>query len=112
MQPLLDPHVARDGSRDGAVRTRVAPGSGLLTLANEGSVDLRDLRFELPNEAGTSFFVAAELPVAVLPVGESAGFITSRSMGGGGSDQFELPVTARTPRGEEVTRKAFVNLVS
>jgi hypothetical protein len=86
-------------------------GQGLLTLANEGSVDLHDLRFELPEEAGTSLHVFAELPIAVLPVGAEAGFVTARTMGPG-ADHFELPITARTSDGKQIATKAFVNLVT
>lgn len=86
-------------------------GKGVLTLTNEGSVDLLDLRFELPEEAGTSFHVFAELPVTVFPAGASVGFITARTMGQG-SDHFELPITARTADGKQVATKAFVNLVT
>lgn len=89
---------------------RRGSGSGLLTLSNEGSVDLHDVRFELPDEAGTSLFIAAELPIAVLPIGGEAGFLTSRTMGAG-ADQFELPITARTPDGTSVATTAYVNLV-
>jgi predicted nucleotide-binding protein len=86
-------------------------GGGLLTLTNDGSVDLLDLRFELPEEAGTSFHVFAELPVTVFPAGARVSFITARTMGQG-SDHFELPITARTADGKQVATKAFVNLVT
>ena len=82
----------------------------MLTLVNEGSEDLYDVRFELPDEAGTSFWVAAELPISVLPAGAGAGFVTARTMGHA-ADHFELPVTARTADGTRVTTTAFVNLV-
>jgi predicted nucleotide-binding protein len=84
---------------------------GRLTLTNEGSADLLDLRFELPDEAGTSFQVVAELPVTFFPAGQSIGFVTWRTMGSG-SDHFELPITARTADGKQVATKAFVNLVA
>jgi predicted nucleotide-binding protein len=86
-------------------------GGGVLTLRNEGSVDLLDLRFELPEEAGTSFHVFAELPVTVFPAGATVGFKTSRTFGQG-SDHFELPITARTADGKQVATKAFINLVT
>jgi hypothetical protein len=86
-------------------------GEGLLMLTNEGSADLFDLRFELPEEAGTSFHVFAELPVTVFPAGESVGFITALTMGQV-SDDFELPITARTADGKQIATKAFVNLVT
>jgi predicted nucleotide-binding protein len=86
------------------------PGAGVLTLVNEGSEDLYDVRFELPDAAGTSFWVAAELPISVLPAGAGAGFVTARTMGHA-ADHFELPVTARTADGTRVTTSAFVNLV-
>ena len=82
----------------------------MLTLSNRGSVDLHDVRFELPEEAGTSLFIAAELPIAFLPIGGEAGFVTAQTMGIG-ADQFELPITARTPDGESVATTAYVNLV-
>jgi predicted nucleotide-binding protein len=94
-----------------AYHARTAGGEGRLTLTNVGSVDLLDLRFELPEEAGTSFHVLAELPVAVLPAGASVGFITVRTMGQG-SDYFELPITARTADGKQIATKAFVNLTT
>jgi hypothetical protein len=87
-----------------AYHARTAGGEGRLTLTNVGSVDLLDLRFELPEEAGTSFHVLAELPVAVLPAGASVGFITVRTMGQG-SDYFELPITARTADGNRLQQK-------
>jgi predicted nucleotide-binding protein len=89
----------------------VAKGGGVLTLRNQGSVDLLDLRFELPEEAGTSFHVFAELPVAVFPAGAAMGFKTARTFGQG-SDHFELVITARTAEGKQVATKAFVNLVT
>jgi predicted nucleotide-binding protein len=84
---------------------------GLLTLTNEGASDLLDLRFELPEEAGTSFQVVAELPVTFFPAGQRIGFVTVRTMGSG-SDHFELPITARTADGKQVATKAFVNLLT
>lgn len=90
---------------------RRAKGQGVLTLTNDGPVDLYDLRFELPEEAGTSFHVMAELPVPFVPVGKSVGFLTARTMGLT-SDHFELPVTARTSDGTQVAARAFVNLVT
>ena len=83
-------------------------GEGLLALTNGGSVDLLDVRFELPEEAGTSFHVFAELPVAVLPAGTTVAFNTARTMGPGAM-QFELLITARAPNGEQVATKAFVS---
>jgi predicted nucleotide-binding protein len=86
-------------------------GEGLLTLTNDGSADLLDLRFELPEEAGTSFYVFAELPVTVFPAGARVSFMTARTMGQV-SDHFELPITARTADGTQVATKAFVNLAT
>jgi predicted nucleotide-binding protein len=94
-----------------AHHARTGGGQGLLTLTNDGSVDLLDLRFELPEEAGTSFHVFAELPVTFFPAGAKVGFSTARTMGQG-SDHFELPITARTADGKQVATRAFVNLVT
>lgn len=85
-------------------------GRGRLILTNSGPVDLHDLRFTLPPEAGSSFHVAAELPIATLPVGKSVGFVAMRTMGQG-ADNFEIPITARTPDGGSVETKAFVSLL-
>jgi hypothetical protein len=84
-------------------------GRGRLELANTGTVDLIDVRFTLPPEAGSSFHVAAELPIAKLPVGKSVGFAAIRTMGGGATS-FEIPVTARTPDGTAVELRAWVSL--
>jgi hypothetical protein len=85
-------------------------GRGMLSLRNTGSVDLHDLRFKLPPEAGTSFHVAAELPIPKLPVGKSVQFHTARTMGPG-STTFDIPITARTPGGVPVETEAFVSLL-
>ncbi len=85
-------------------------GRGRLILTNSGSVDLHDLRFKLPPESGSSFHVAAELPIAKLPVGKSVGFVAMRTMGPG-AHNFEIPITARTPDGAPVETEAFVSLV-
>jgi hypothetical protein len=85
-------------------------GRGRLILTNSGSVELHDLRFKLPPEAGTSFHVAAELPIPKLPVGKSVGFVAMRTMGKG-ANSFEIPITARTPDGAPVETDAFVSLV-
>jgi hypothetical protein len=110
---VMIPQESEDGAvRVAAVHSRGArAGQGVLTLTNDGELDLFDLRFDLPEEAGTSFQVFAELPVTVFPVGASVGFVTARTMGGG-SDHFLLPVTARTPEGRQVATSAFVNLIT
>ncbi len=60
-------------------------GKGRLQLTNHSSVPLHDLRFEIPPEAGSAFWVdMSGLPIAKLPPGKSVSFITHRSMGGGG----------------------------
>jgi hypothetical protein len=86
-------------------------GRGRLIFTNSGSIDLHDLRFKLPPEAGSSFHVAADLPIAKLPVGKSVGFVAMRTMGSG-ADNFEIPITARTPDGSPVETAAFVSLVT
>jgi hypothetical protein len=85
-------------------------GRARLELTNKSTVTLHDLRFELPPEAGSSFFVHAELPVARLPAGKSVRFLALRTMGSG-SSHFEIPITARTPDGSLVRTEAFVSLV-
>jgi len=86
-------------------------GVGVLSLTNRGSVDLYDLRIELPDKAGSSFQVFAQLPLEQLPVGETIGFLTARTFGPG-ADHFELSITARTSDGQQVATEAFVNLVT
>jgi hypothetical protein len=83
-------------------------GRGKLIFTNNSSVALHDFEFDLPPEAGTSFFVAGE-SVSMLPVGRSVGFVTSRSFGTGASS-FEIPITARMEDGRTVTTKAWVSL--
>ena len=85
-------------------------GSGRLQLTNYSPFAIHDLRFEVPEEAGPSFHVHADLPVAKLPSGKSVGFITSRTMGPG-ADHFELKITGRTPDGQPLEATAFLSLV-
>lgn len=84
-------------------------GRARLYFTNQSGIR-HDFRFNLPPEAGNSFYVAAEQPVEIFPDGETIGFVAARSFGTG-SDHFEIPITARTPDGEAVSTKAFVSLV-
>jgi hypothetical protein len=85
-------------------------GNGRLQLTNYSGFAIHNLRFEIPDEAGPSFHVHADLPIAKLPSGKTVGFITSRSMGPG-ADHFEIKITGRTPDGEPIETVAFISLV-
>ncbi len=82
----------------------------VLQITNHSSVDVYDLNFELPEEAGGSFHVHADLPLKKLPPGATASFPAIRFMGDG-ADHFEITITGRTPDGEAVSVPAFISLV-
>ena len=82
----------------------------VLQITNHSSVDILDLKFEIPEEAGHSFHVHADLPLKKLPIGETASFPATRFIGDG-ADHFEISITGRTPDGEAVSVPAFINLV-
>ena len=85
-------------------------GRGRLQFTNYSPFPVHDLRFEIPDEAGPSFHVDANLPVSRLPLGKSVGFIASRTMGPG-SDHFEIRITGRTPEGDPIETTAFISLL-
>lgn len=82
----------------------------VLQITNYSAVDVHDLSFEIPEEAGNSFHVHADLPLKRLPPGETASFPTIRFVGDG-ADHFEITVTGRTADGEVISVPAFINLV-
>ena len=84
--------------------------SGRLQITNYSSFAIHDLDFEVPPEAGPSFRVITDGPIAKLPAGKTASFIVSRSMGPG-VDHFEISITGKTPDGEPVEVSAFIGLV-
>jgi hypothetical protein len=82
----------------------------VLQITNYSSVDIHDVSFEIPEEAGSSFHVHANLPLKKLPPGATASFPAIRFVGDG-SDHFEIMITGRTPEGEAVSVPAFISLV-
>lgn len=81
----------------------------VLQITNYSSVDIYDLTFEIPEEAGGSFHVHAELPLKKLPPGATASFPAIRFLGDG-SDHFEITISGRTPDGETISVPAFISL--
>jgi hypothetical protein len=107
----LPSHPPTNAARIDATYLDRGHGNGRLQLTNYSPFPIHDLRFELPDEAGPSFQVHAELPIAKLPPGKSIGFITSRT-NGPGADHFEIKITGRTPDGDPIESAAFISLVS
>ena len=86
-------------------------GGGRLEIINRGTLAIRDLDIEIPEEAGPSFSVLSdELPISFLPPGKSVFLLASRSMGPG-SDHFMIKITGVTEDGEPVSDDAFVSLL-
>lgn len=85
-------------------------GNGRLQLTNHCSFAIHNLTIEVPEEAGPGFWLHQDEPVAKLPAGESAAFITSRAMADG-KDHFEITIRGETPDGAPVETTAFVSLL-
>ena len=84
---------------------------GKLRITNYSPFPIHDLSFEVPDEAGPSFHVMTNsLPVNRLPPGKSVSVSVSRTMAPG-SDSFEIKITGRTPDGDPVEERAFIDLV-
>lgn len=94
---------------DATYRNR-GKGDGVLQITNFSSLDIFDVSFQLPAEAGGSFHVHADLPLKKLPSGKSASFPATRFLGNG-ADHFEITITGRTPDGDQVSVQAFISLV-
>lgn len=94
---------------DATYRNR-SRGKGVLQITNHSPFDIHDLSFEIPQEAGPSFHVDADLPMKKLPSGKSASFNASRFTGNG-ADHFEITITGRTPDGDPVSVPSFISLV-
>jgi len=84
-------------------------GNGRLQITNYSSFEIY-LGFEIPEEAGPSFHVHAELPVRKLPPGKTVSFPAIQFIGQG-ADHFEINITGRTPDGDSVMVPAFISLV-
>lgn len=85
--------------------------SGRLQITNYSSFAIHELDFEIPPEAGPAFSVLKdELPIAKLPPGKTASFITTRVMAPG-ADHFEITIKGKTPDGQPIEELAFISLV-
>ena len=104
------PEAARTARLDVQYNAGYSGSSGRLSIINIGSVDLHDVEFEMPEDAGNTW-VDADLPIKRLPPGKAARFATSRSLGPG-SDHIEVTVRARTPDDEPYEEDVFVSMVS
>ena len=76
-----------------------------------GTEPVFDVNLEFPAEACNFHVLSDELPLAKLPAGTSAKLVTARTMGGGGSDHFDVRLTAKTADGDSVLEDIFLSLV-
>ncbi|CAN5602520.1 hypothetical protein BH23CHL5_BH23CHL5_23940 [soil metagenome] len=86
-------------------------GEGRLEIQNLGAVDVYDVSFKVPEEAGPSFHVLADLPLKKLPAGKSKSYPVSRAIGRG-SDSFEITITGRTAENDKIETLSFIDLIS
>lgn len=104
---LVDP--PDPGVRMTARHSDRGSGNGTLQITNHSRVPVCNLTIDVPEEAEPGFWLHSE-PVKRLPAGETASFITARSMGGG-ADHFEIAIRGEREDGTPIETSAFVNLL-